>query len=416
MRYFLALALFCTFIPQLHAAIQVEGLYEIEIEVSDQGRDERKRALRKALSDVFTRLTGSQGLEQFSQMLYVLDNASRYVEQYRYRQEQAATAEPGSIETLPPKLWLWVRFNRKAIHKLLQDEQLPLWGKTRPETIIWLALEDSGERYILDNDDASEYYRLLLSHAQRRAIPVLLPIMDLEDQRNVRVGDIWGGFSASVKQGSVRYAAENSLIGNVFRIADGSWGSRWNLITPQGEQQWSGNGSSQDEVIALGVDGLADVLASIYALKSNHQAVVYQLKISNINSLEDYARVNEYLSSVTMITSFQPHAVAQGYTVYSIDLRSDVEALKQVLALEQRLLPGPVDIVPPAPAPTPVPIEAAPIAPVPADTAVKPLSDDSSNNSNNVPVEDLTTAVKPEVLPIVPPQPVTEILYYRLRQ
>lgn len=319
-----------------HAAVQVEGLYEIEIPVASQGRSERKRALRRGLADIFTRLTGSQGLEQFGQMLNVLDRAARYVEQYRYHKRAVTgTGGPGQ----KPEWMLWVRFNRKAIQKLLQDQELPLWGSTRPETLVWLAVEDKGERYILGNDTDNPYYHSIVTQANRRAVPILFPLMDLEDQQKVGVADVWGEFTEPVRDASIRYATENVLIGKIFPVQDGRWESSWALISSAGEQYWSGQGEEIGQAIAAGFDGLADIMISRYALKGSRQTASYKLKITHIDSLQDYAKTNRYLTSVSRITRFQPDTISQGYVLYSIDLRGTVDALRQVFALEQILVP-----------------------------------------------------------------------------
>lgn len=318
-----------------HAAVQVEGLYEIEIPVTSQGRSERKRALRRGLADIFTRLTGSQGLEQFGQMLNVLDRAARYVEQYRYHKR--AVTDTGSGQK--PEWTLWVRFNRKAIQKLLQDQELPLWGSSRPETLVWLAVEDKGQRYILGNDTDNPYYHSIVTQANRRAVPILFPLMDLEDQQKVGVADVWGEFTEPVRDASIRYATENVLIGKLFPVRDGGWESSWVLISSAGEQHWSGQGEEIGQAIATGFDGLADIMISRYALKGSRLTASYKLKITHIDSLQDYAKTNKYLSSVSQITRFQPDTISQGYVLYSIDLRGTVDALRQVFALEQILVP-----------------------------------------------------------------------------
>jgi len=315
----------------LSAAVQVEGLYEVEVPVSNQARDERKRALRQGLADLITRLTGSQALEQFGQFLSVLDRASSYVEQYRYR--TGPELEPGQ----KPEFLLWVRFNRKAIQKLLREQQLPMWGSTRPETLVWIAYQDQGERHILAEDQASSLYRAALTHARRRGVPVLLPLMDLEDQRNVGIGDIWGGFAGTVKTASIRYATENILIGRVYPVA-GGWESRWTLISKTGEQHWSGTGRQAGNAIAVGFDGLGDLMASRYAQKTTYDASRYHLKVAAVNSLKDYAKASRYLANVSLITRFQPVYFTQGNATYEIEINGTIEGLEQVLKLEQRLL------------------------------------------------------------------------------
>jgi len=317
------------------ATVRVQGLYEIEIEVSNQSLSERKRAIRRGLTDIFTRVTGSQALEQFGQMLSVLDKASRYVEQYRYRQEEWL-----DVSGQPVKRWLlWVRFNRKTIEKIIRDQELPLWGSTRPETLVWLAVEQAdGSRYLLGNDEANPLFRTLLQNARRRAVPILVPLMDLDDQRNVGIGDVWGGFASQIKTASARYATENILIGRVFQTGQG-WVSRWTLATKGAEQNWSGSGNSADQAIAQGLDGLGDLMAARYALKGQLNSSRYQLRILDVKNLQDFVKANRYLSSVTMISNFQPISFSQGQVLYEVDLRSQLAGLKQLFAIEQKLLP-----------------------------------------------------------------------------
>lgn len=332
-RICLFLLMYSLSVSNVLAAVQVEGLYEVEVPVSNQARQERKRALRQGMADLITRLTGSQALEEFGQLLNVLDRTSHYVEQYRYRTRPDPDLKPGQ----KPALILWIRFNRKSILKLLRDQQLPLWGSTRPETLVWIVVQDQGDRHVLAADEDNVFYRSVLTQARRRGVPVLVPIMDIEDQRSVSIGDIWGGFSEAIKQASVRYATENILLGRVYSTAAG-WESRWTLITASGEQHWSGAGRGIDKAIAIGFDGLGDLMASRYALKSSLEASRYNLQVGAINSLQDYAKAGKYLSSVSQITQFRPIYFKQRSVTYAIELSGPVEGLRRVFKLEQRLL------------------------------------------------------------------------------
>ena len=100
----------------VQAAIQVDGLYEIELSVKDQGVTERRQALKVALSRILTRLSGTQAMTQSGQINKILSRASRYVDQYRYRKVDGQQSVQGNAT----KLLLWVRFNRKAVEQLLR--------------------------------------------------------------------------------------------------------------------------------------------------------------------------------------------------------------------------------------------------------------------------------------------------------
>lgn len=317
-----------TWVGSVSASVQVKGLYEVQIAVKTQGRDERSRALQQGLADVVRRLAGSKGLKNLASKRKVMARASRYVEQYRYSKQ--STDEAG--------LFLWARFNKKALLVLLQRYKIPVWVGSRPETLLWLAIEDGGERYILGSDRNNDWSDHVLSHAQRRGVPVLLPLMDLEDRRNTRIGDIWGGFSKSLRTASNRYQPDEVMIGKIFRIGS-RWNSRWTLVTTAGEKTWSARGKSASGAIASGLNGLANFMAARYSVRLSGQLSRYRLLINNVNTLQDYADIKRYLGGISLISKLQLDSVEPVSVTYSMDLRGGVTALKQVLGLEQKLLP-----------------------------------------------------------------------------
>lgn len=308
----------------VQAAIQVEGLYEIEISVKDQGAEERRSALKEALSTILLRLSGSKAMAQPGQFKRILERASRYVDQYRYRQ-------PGS------DLLLWVRFNKNAVEQLLRDQALPLWSSTRPETLLWLGIEDKAGRYILGSDKANPVYSSVVRHASNLAVPLLMPLMDLEDRRQVRISDIWGGFSGPVRSASSRYNADNIVIAKLYPDLDG-WRGYWTLLSGSREKNWTSRGKYPDQAIADGMGDLADLMIARYAVKLTGELSRYRLVINNVNTLNDYDASRKYLASVSLISDFQLQLVSSGQVTYLIDLRGDIRDLEQVLNLERRLL------------------------------------------------------------------------------
>ena len=310
------------------ASIQPKGLYDVEMQVKTQHIEERQSALKKGMADVVIRLAGSKGLALLKRKPDALDKASQYVEQYRYH--KLAGDDSG--------LLLWARFNRKALLAALRELDIPVWAGARPETLIWLAIEGKNGRYILNSDKKNAWSHRIQDHAQRRGLPVLLPLMDLEDRRNTRIGDIWGGFTKSMLKASTRYEADDVMIGKVYRGRSG-WNSRWTLVTAAGEKKWSANGKSASQAIATGLDGLADYMAARYSTRVSGQLARYRLVVNNVDTLQDYYLVSQYLRRIGLISRLQLDSVAPGSVVYAMDLRDGASALRQVLDLEQKLLP-----------------------------------------------------------------------------
>jgi hypothetical protein len=306
------------------------------MQVRDRGWQARQRAMRMGMAEVITRISGSQGVEKFSQLLSVLDRSARYVLQYRYLHKP----QPGAAPETEPRLMIWIRYDRKSIDQLLQKYQLPIWGETRPETLVWIVLEDQGERRMQGRDPQSLVYQALSEQAVRRGVPVLFPLLDLDDQRQVSTGDVWGGFANALRKGAVRYAVQNILSGRVYRDSDGNWHARWLVITSNDELQWNVKGKELDQVLQAGVDGLADKLASLYAYRTDvENPSAYRIQVSGVNQLDDYARLEKYLSSISLISALSVVNVKNDSVVYEISLRSSLEDLKQFLVLGKRLMP-----------------------------------------------------------------------------
>jgi hypothetical protein len=365
--------LLCLSQGMVSAAIQVKELYDVEVTVRDQGATERQRAMQQGFVEMITRLSGSQGMQQLGQSAAELKRAAKYVEQYRYLK-----SEGKPVTKQEAGLKIWMRFNPKAVQKLLQEQQLPLWGSTRPETLLWIAIDNNRGRYILSNDNRNVLHRNVMGHAGRRAIPVLMPLMDVEDRDKVRIGDIWGGFTTSVKLASGRYKADNVLIGKVYP-ASGGWRSQWTLLSGSTEKSWSGSGSYAGQAIAVGMDGLADLLTSRYAVKGTGVSSTYRMAISQVNSLQDYDRSRRYLRRISLISGLRLQSIVQGRVVYQIDLRGDVDDLVRALKLERQLLP---------------------------DDANRPITTDAA---------EMTGVIRPGET-VFDKKPVPLTLYYRLRQ
>ncbi len=310
----------------LSASVQVKKLYDFEVSVRDQGAAERQRAMQLGLTTVVRRLSGSKGMQQLSDTKSVLKRAPKYVEQYRYRKSTSSKAG----------LKLWMRFNSRALQTLLSNQQLPVWGSSRPQTLLWLAIENNRGRSILSNKKSSSFYRSVMSHAHRRGLPLSLPKMDREDRGKVRMGDIWGGFSTSVKVASARYKYDNLLMGKIYKTS-GGWRSEWTLVRGAAEKRWSGSGTYAGQAIAAGIDGLADLLVSSYSVRGDGTQTSYRIAINQVNSLQDYDRCNRYLSGISLISAFNLLSISQDRLVYQINLRGNVDRLERALKLERGL-------------------------------------------------------------------------------
>jgi uncharacterized protein len=303
------------------AARELQGLYDAEVAVAGQSAPEREQALRKALAEVLVKVSGDRAAPRRAPQ--VMEGAGRYVQQYGYR----TAAQPGA------ELQLWARFDAAAVDRALQQAGLPVWGRVRPTALVWLAVESGQQRYLLGADEPSQERAALEAAAERRGLPVLLPLLDLEDQGALKFADVWGGFGDMIMRASARYQTEAVLVGRLHRAAAGTWSARWTLYGAGASAHWEAQGSAE-EAIGEGVDGLADALAARFAGPAGEREQVrLTVAVTHIDSLAGYARAERHLRGLGPVAAVQVAQVEPDRITFELQVRGGRAALEQAISL-----------------------------------------------------------------------------------
>jgi hypothetical protein len=319
-------------LPVLAVQAAAPVLFESEVVVSDQTPGQRSVALKAALGEVLVRVTGQASVLETPAVQTLLAGPEQLVQQYRY------FTEPNQD---PPLLKLWVRFDGDAIRQTLQQQGVAYWGGERPDTLVWLAVEDSGKRYVVSADDSSEVRRQVAAAARARGVPVLFPLMDLEDQARVRYADIWGGFFDKVISASQRYNPPAILIGRLNRMPSGGWASRWQLEMGSKTRSWADSHPQLEVLARQGIDDLADVQASQLAVSTTAAGSTAMISITGIETLADYARAGNYLASLSPVRNVQVGEVKPGVVQYALQLNGSMQDLARTVAIGNVLAPAP---------------------------------------------------------------------------
>lgn len=303
-----------------------DNLFEADVPVAGQQPDLRTAYMKTALQEVLVRVTGQPEVLTRDPVRAMLDSPERFVQQYRYY------TVPGST---PPRLMLRVSFDGESIKQALRQQGVAYWGKTeRPETLLWLAVEDGGTRYIVSAQDNSDAARELQAAARQRGIPLLLPLMDLEDQSQVRFADVWGGFFDALLAASARYKPGDVMIGRLHRRPSGGWEARWDMPDGRNSGSWRGNGDQLGDVLQAGINTLSERLASGFAVAgADSVAGMTSITVGDVNSLTAFARADEYLSSLTAVRRLALERVDGSTLQYTLQLAGSLDGLTQTLAI-----------------------------------------------------------------------------------
>jgi len=308
------------------AAVPVRGLYEAAVPVRSQSPDARAPALQQAFEAVLVRVVGTRALPAAAHDL--VPRASSFVQGYGYETVGAGR-----------ELRLRAQFDARAIEAALRAAGVSVWGANRPAHIAWIALkDDGGPRAVLDAASAEARAPALLATAEARGLPLQLPTMDATDRRLVTFNELWNGTVTGAEGASNRYNARMVVIGRVGREG-GQWLARWTLLSGEGaSEDWTSQGATVDEALAGGVQELADRQAQRFAVRTGNARDV-QLRVSGVDSLNDYGRALNYVRGLGPVRNAQVEAAEPGSLLLRLRVEGDPETLARVIAAGRVLRP-----------------------------------------------------------------------------
>ena len=325
-------------------AAEVEGLYETEVLVTSQGRDERNAAIRVALDEVLIRVSGDRNTPRLEALQGLYKRSLQLVQQYRYRALPRVVGQRGDVVGGLSQV-LWVSFDAAAIDQALRKASVPLWGQVRPATLVWVVVEDGGVRSLMGADSLSQSKQVMQQQAERRGLPLFVPLWDLEDQVALRFTDVWGNFQDAILRASARYATEAILVGRLYRQTGGIWESRWTLYQGGETAHWSLSSPSENEVLSAGVDGVADHLGRRFAkVFDESQSGRIKVMVKDLKTLEDYARTAQFLQSLDVVTAMQVESVVGETVTFDLQVRGNSEGLAQTIGFGRTLADVPAVI------------------------------------------------------------------------
>ncbi|HID49850.1 MAG TPA: DUF2066 domain-containing protein [Chromatiales bacterium] len=312
----------------------VENLYLAEIPVESQDPGLRKEAIGQAMREVLVRVSGQAMILGVPAIDAALSQSTRFVDRYRYQ-----------IRKLPEgdQLEVRVRFDENAINRLLRENRLPVCGRNRPVTLLWLVVDDRKQgRKLISTDSRYDALRARVERqARQRGLPLRLPLYDLTDRARLKVSDVWGNFEDRILDASTRYQANSVLVGRVYRTPSGSWSGRWSLYSEGRRSDWETVGESLDLALQPGLGGTADALARRYAQVEDTGADPSRVKlqIEGITGLPAYVSVTTYLDSLDVVSRVEPVEIRPDSVVFALTSRGGRLAVEEAISFGRTLVP-----------------------------------------------------------------------------
>jgi len=309
-------------ISVVHADV-IDGFYDVEIAVNDTSTGELNRASALALQRMLIRASGTESVLQNPALQQTLAQASKYIGQYGFdsRGDGGVAAK--------------FNFSPRTIEKLLSDSGEPIWSEDRPDILIWLVLEQAGERRLAVQGDT--LFDALLSAGRERGIPIKSPLYDIQDRFAVSADQLWAMERVAIEEASARYQSNAVLVVRAWQDSRQQWLLNWEgfrLDRPLA-------GSDRCTDISLCFNEPVGVLAERWSdrfgvVLTASTADTVTMTVSDMGFTE-YSRLSQYLRELPSVRKATVMQVTGNEYTFAVQLMSDVETFVDLLSLNQDL-------------------------------------------------------------------------------
>jgi hypothetical protein len=329
--------LLCAAVP-LQAA-EVQGLYQASVPVQSRDNErERQQAFAAALRQVLVKLSGRTDALEHPDIRRAIAAPQSYVDAWAYR-SLPAPAE-AALEPAAPAIALEVTFFEGELQSLLDTAGIALWPRNRPDTLLWIVEQDAGGRRSLLGTDSPVVARLQALAAER-AMPLISPILDLQDRLALRPDILWELDPVAIQGASSRYGTDSVLVLRIMQLVSGE-------VIARAEHHLRGLVRELDSLeeplepfLAASIDLTARELASNYGVfasaQRQQQDTRVSLQVEAVDSVEDYAGVLNYLENLAVVKDVQPLRVNGAQLVLEVSTGGQLRQLIETLALDRRL-------------------------------------------------------------------------------
>jgi hypothetical protein len=309
-------------------AASVDNLYQAQAEITSQGEQERQQVTAVILQKVLLKVVGDRAALANKDIRPLLNHADRFVERYAYVQQDKQGNKTAQSLSLT--------FNEQGLNDTLRALALPIWGKSRPEVLLWLVIKEGKQQTILGSESRSSLlFGVIQQQADNRGLSLFLPLMDLEDQQQLRHAqssqalDEANPFLLAAK----RYGARVILLATVKKQVE-NISVDWQWQVDGQHEQFKSEGEPVD-TLASGVDQLADALATqLSQLDKSPVKQNYQLHISQVKDFTDHSRVVSYLTNLQTVSKVDVMSLNASGLDVSIVLDAGLLIFERILEVD----------------------------------------------------------------------------------
>ncbi|PCI71559.1 MAG: hypothetical protein COB38_05580 [Gammaproteobacteria bacterium] len=333
-RIYLALIILLM-VGNIAKAVEISNIYQVDIPVKEQSNNARWKASLEGLKLVLVRRSGSQRILNSNEASEAFKKVTSYLQSSQYSREEEVIDEYKYIISL--------YFEPRLIDELIKRANQSLWDINRPVSILWLAHEEVDQystlyrRIITENENEIIINDLISKNSKRRGVPVILPLMDLDDSLLVSQSDVWGRFPEAIVEASNRYSVDSIIIGKIYQRSE-LWFGQFTYFNQSKNISFEYQSDNVDLIYKQMFDGLAETLCEQYCVtqtvSAGHELLI---GIENITNFEIFQKIKNYLSDLSAVRQVDVVNIHQDEILFRLSLLSNEKVVIESLRLNRRL-------------------------------------------------------------------------------
>jgi len=309
------------------AAVEVKDLFEVQVMAKSLNDKDKSTALRQAMEVVVNRLVSGDKLKDNPTIQAAIYNADIYVEQSQY--SLASKTHRRTLERV-----FRVKFKEKEMMTMVKESQLAIWNEMREEVLVWLVVDNFSAKRLLNRQDNEKLYQAVQKSAKQKGVPILWPLMDLEDEQKLSAEDVLSASSIKLVEASKRYDV-SAILSGTLRQRGRCWNIEWSLHFNGKIHQDSLVCAELDKNMGLAMQGVYEQLSAFHAIQPEKKAkTMYKLTVSGIVGRESEENTLGYLTQLPNVESVKLLKREQGRHVFGIMLQGKPQLLEKSISLD----------------------------------------------------------------------------------
>lgn len=308
-------------------------LYAGVADVPAQGDAERRAATPDALVNVLQKQSGQWEIPADPALEAALADPDSMLVAYQYREQPVLL--PGGVTE--KRLQLVASFVPASVDRLVREMQLPRWRAQREPVVAWVVVEEAGLRQLMPVE-YSDAWSSMTRIADLRGLPLAWPDLDDTARQSLDLQLLWGGYTDQL-------APEGESLGGTVIIAarrEGmDWSVRWNWIDGEHSAGWRTRSPDLSQALVEGTHQLVDHVAAAHSIgAAGLVATTQQLRVTGLESADEYARVLTYLEGLGLVDELQVRRAGPDGVEFELALNADPGFLDQVIRSDGLLQAG----------------------------------------------------------------------------